>query len=43
MSERSAGCGFRDLLKPSAAVVLPGVANALAARVCRISDLPPPT
>src|SRR3984893_7587799 len=37
MTERSAGRDFRDLLKPGAAVVLPGVANALAARV--VADL----
>jgi 2-methylisocitrate lyase-like PEP mutase family enzyme len=37
MTERSAGRGFRGLLKPGAAVVLPGVANALAARV--VADL----
>jgi len=37
MTQRSAGRGFRDLLKPGAAVVLPGVANALAARV--VADL----
>jgi 2-methylisocitrate lyase-like PEP mutase family enzyme len=37
MSERSAGRDFRGLLTPGAAVVLPGVANALAARV--VADL----
>jgi len=37
MTERSAGRDFRGLLKPGAAVVLPGVANALAARV--VADL----
>jgi 2-methylisocitrate lyase-like PEP mutase family enzyme len=37
MTERSAGRDFRALLKPGAAVVLPGVANALAARV--VADL----
>jgi 2-methylisocitrate lyase-like PEP mutase family enzyme len=37
MTQRSAGRDFRDLLKPGAAVVLPGVANALAARV--VADL----
>src|SRR5260370_16872932 len=37
MTERSAGRGFRGLLKPGAAVVLPGVSNALAARV--VADL----
>jgi 2-methylisocitrate lyase-like PEP mutase family enzyme len=37
MTERSAGRDFRSLLKPGAAVVLPGVANALAARV--VADL----
>src|SRR3984893_10465663 len=37
MTERSAGRDFRDLLKPGAAVVLPGVSNALAARV--VADL----
>jgi 2-methylisocitrate lyase-like PEP mutase family enzyme len=37
MTQRSAGHDFRGLLKPGAAVVLPGVANALAARV--VADL----
>src|SRR5580700_8295332 len=37
MTERSAGRGFRGLLAPGAAVVLPGVSNALAARV--VADL----
>jgi 2-methylisocitrate lyase-like PEP mutase family enzyme len=37
MTQRSAGRDFRGLLKPGAAVVLPGVANALAARV--VADL----
>src|SRR6267142_2043833 len=36
MTQRSAGRGFRGLLKPGSAVILPGVANALAARV--VSD-----
>ena len=35
--ERSARRGFRNLLVPGAAVVLPGVSNALAARV--VADL----
>jgi 2-methylisocitrate lyase-like PEP mutase family enzyme len=37
MTERSARRDFRKLLKPGAAVVLPGVSNALAARV--VADL----
>ena len=37
MSERAGGRNFRKLLMPGAAVVLPGVANALAARV--VADL----
>jgi 2-methylisocitrate lyase-like PEP mutase family enzyme len=37
MSDRSAPRDFRALLKPGAAVVLPGVSNALAARV--VADL----
>jgi 2-methylisocitrate lyase-like PEP mutase family enzyme len=37
MAERSAARGFRKLLAPGAAVVLPGVSNALAARV--VADL----
>jgi 2-methylisocitrate lyase-like PEP mutase family enzyme len=37
MTERSAGRDFRGLLVPGAAVVLPGVSNALAARV--VADL----
>jgi len=37
MTERSARRDFRSLLKPGAAVVLPGVSNALAARV--VADL----
>src|SRR5881296_2974573 len=37
MTGRSTRREFRDLLKPGAAVVLPGVSNALAARV--VADL----
>jgi 2-methylisocitrate lyase-like PEP mutase family enzyme len=37
MTGRSTRRGFRELLKPGAAVVLPGVSNALAARV--VADL----
>src|ERR1700692_1307836 len=37
MTQRSAARGFRQLLAPGAAVVLPGVSNALAARV--VADL----
>src|SRR6202140_5342696 len=37
MTQRSAGRDFRSLLVPGAAVVLPGVSNALAARV--VADL----
>jgi 2-methylisocitrate lyase-like PEP mutase family enzyme len=37
MTERSAGRNFRKLLVPGAALVLPGVSNALAARV--VADL----
>ena len=33
---------FRDLLKPGAALVLPGVANALAARVVADTGFLPP-
>src|ERR1700750_3109899 len=37
MTSRSTSRDFRTLLKPGAAVVLPGVSNALAARV--VADL----
>ncbi len=37
MNARSTRLEFRELLRPGAAAVLPGVANALAARV--VADL----
>jgi 2-methylisocitrate lyase-like PEP mutase family enzyme len=37
MTARSTRLEFRELLRPGAAAVLPGVANALAARV--VADL----
>src|SRR5205085_10100606 len=40
MTARSTRREFRELLKPGAAVVLPGVSNALAARVVADLDFP---